>query len=184
MTLKFDPKTHTYTVDGETLPSVTQILRDMGFVDTTWFTDYSRERGSLVHKIIKWHCQGVLDETTIDPVLRPYFDAWLKFVDDTGFISKEVEIPAYSSTFRFAGTPDHVGILNVQPAILDCKTGIITPVVGLQLAGYEQLTGVGIKRFGLQLTDQGKYKLTEFKDRNDRQVFLAAVACWHWIRNH
>ena len=53
MTLHYDPETHIYTVDGEVLPSVTQILKDMGFIDVTWFNDYARERGSLVHKIIE-----------------------------------------------------------------------------------------------------------------------------------
>ena len=184
MSLKFDPETHTYTVDGEVLPSVTQILKDMGFIDATWFNDYAQERGSLVHLIIKWHCREMLDEDTIDPALRPYFDAWIKFVADSEFISKEVEVPTYSPAFRFAGTYDQVGILNGDPSVIDYKTGLVTAPTALQLAGYEILTGRRLKRFGLQLTDQGKYKLTEFKDRNDRQVFLAAVACWHWIRNH
>ncbi len=184
MTLTFDPKTHIYKVTGEVWPSVTQILKDMGFINATWFTEHSRERGSLAHLIIKWHCEDVLDIETVDPVLWPYLDAWDSFVTDTGFVSDAVEVPLYNANYRFAGTPDQIGKLYAAPSVIDYKTGAMTPATGLQLAGYELLTGRCLKRYGLQLTDKGKYKLTPFKDRNDRQVFLAALACWQWIRNH
>lgn len=182
--LIFNEQEHRYSYNGVEIPSVTRILCDMGFVNATWFTDYSRERGSLVHKIIKWHCQGVLDEDTIDPVLRPYFDAWLKFEAESHFISESVEIPLYNEAYGFAGTPDHIGLLNGVRSVIDAKTGVLTPATALQVAGYEILSGERLKRFGLQLTDQGNYRLTEFKDRQDRTVFLSALSCWHWIRNH
>ncbi len=184
MTLTFDPETHTYEVDGEVWPSVTQILKDMGFVDSRWFTDYGRERGSLVHKIVKWHCMDVLDESTIDPVLRPYFDAWLKFIADSQYKLTATEKPMYNETYRFCGTLDHVGFLNEEASVIDIKTGVVLAATALQLSGYEILTGRRLKRYSLQLTDQGKYILTQFHDRNDRQVFLAALACWNWIKNH
>lgn len=184
MNLTFDPATHIYKVNGEVWPSVTQILKDMGFIDDRWFNEYARERGSLAHLIIKWDCQGVLDEDTVDPILRPYLDAWRLFVDDTGFVSGSVETPLYDPIRRFAGTPDNVGELYEVPAEIDYKTGAISPVTGLQLAGYELLTGKRLKRYGLQLMNTGKYKLTPFRDRNDRHVFLSALACWWWIRNH
>lgn len=184
MSLTFDPENHIYKVNGEVWPSVTQVLKDMGFIDSTWFTEYARERGSLAHLIIKWHCLGILDEDTVDPVLRPYLDAWKLFVADTGFVSKQIETPLYDPLRRFAGTPDNVGELYKIPSVIDYKTGAMSQVTGIQLAGYELLTGKRLKRYGLQLTDKGKYKLTEFKDRNDRQVFLAATACWWWIKNN
>lgn len=190
MTFAYDPETHIYKVNGEVWPSVTQILKDMGFVDTTWFNDYARERGSFVHDTVKWQCQGVLDEDTVDDVLRPYLDAWRLFVADTGFVSEKVEEPLYSPRYGFAGTPDQIGKLYNTPSVIDYKTGAMDPVTGLQLSGYEVLehaqdSGYRIlKRYGLQLTDKGKYKLTPFKDRTDRQVFLSALACWTWQRNH
>ena len=184
MTLSFDQGTHTYTVASGIVPSVTQVLSDMGFVDSRWFNDYAMERGSLIHKIIEWHCQDELDETTIDPILRPYFDGWLKFEAESHFISESVEIPLYSEAYGFAGTPDHIGLLNGTRSVIDVKTGVLTAATALQLAAYEALSGERLKRFGLQLTDQGNYKLTEFKDRQDRSIFLAALGCWYWIRNH
>jgi hypothetical protein len=190
--ITFDPATHAYQIDGQTVPSVTTILKDMGFVDTSFFTDYARERGSLVHRIIHWHVTGELDEATIDDSFRGYFNAWLAFEKDTGFVSVETEKPLGSILHRFCGTPDHIGMLNGSQAIIDCKTGAIYPHVGLQLAGYEILRNEGIKdggmlrckRLALQLKEDGKYSLKPFADRQDRGIFLASLSCWWWQRNN
>jgi len=181
--IAFDPDTHTYAIGGQQVPSVTGILADMGFIDSQWFTDYARERGKLVHRIIHWHITGELDEETIDPVLRGYFDAWLAFEKDTGFISSKTERVMGSVRYRFCGTPDHIGTLNGQEAVIDAKTGAIYHHVGLQLAGYEILAGTPLKRYALQLKEDGKYSLKQFTDRQDRGIFLAALSCWHWQRN-
>jgi hypothetical protein len=182
--IQFDPATHSYTIDGQPAPSVTQILADMNFVDSTWFTDYSRERGKLVHRIIHWHVTGELDPETIDPVLQGYFSAWLAFEKDTGFVSTAPEVPMGSALHRFCGTPDHIGMLNRQEAAVDCKTGAIAPWVGIQLAGYEILAARPLKRYALQLKEDGKYSLKPFTDRQDRGIFLAALACWQWQHNN
>ena len=182
--ITFDSTTHSYTIDGQPVPGVTDILTDMGFIDKTWFDDYSRERGKLVHRVIHWHITGELDEATIDTAILPYFIAWRRFEKDTGFVSTETEKPLGSKIYRFAGTPDQIGKLNGHDAIIDYKTGTILPWVGLQLAGYEILRGKPLRRFALALKDDGKYSLKEFKDRQDRGVFLSALACWHWQRNN
>ena len=48
--LTFDEEKHEYRLDGEVLPSVTGILREMGFVDDTYFTEDSAARGTAVHR--------------------------------------------------------------------------------------------------------------------------------------
>jgi hypothetical protein len=181
--VEFFPESHRYEIDGHPVPSVTTILKDMGFVDAQWFTDHARTRGTYVHQIIEWHITGEIDESTIDPELQGYLDAWGAFTADTGFVSTETEKPLASDIYRFAGTPDHIGMLNGREAVIDAKTGAIYPHVGLQLAGYEILATRPLKRFGLQLKEDGRYSLKEFKDRQDRGIFLAALSCWHWQRN-
>ncbi len=179
--IEFDPATHTYTLDGQPVPSVTKILSDMNFIDTAYFTEYSRTRGTLVHRIIHWHVEGTLDPSTVDPSLMGYFTAWRRFVDDTGFVSTETEKPLASEIYRFAGTPDHIGMLNGREAVIDVKSGAVFPSTPLQLGGYEILAGRRLARFALCLKDDGKYNLKpEYKDRQDRNIFLSAVSCWHW----
>ena len=185
MTLLFDPEKHEYRVNSVLYPSVTEILSEMGFIDGTWFTEDGRLRGKLTHQIIHWHLTGELDEETIDPILRPYFDAWLQFEKDTGFVPETIEKPFANETYRFAGTPDYIGCLNGHNAIVDVKTGIVQPWVSLQLAAYEILAKhPSLERFSLQLTKKGKYRLIQYKDISDRQIFLSALACYWWRRNN
>ena len=185
--IKFDEATHTYTVDGVRLVSVTQVIADAGLYGdaTAFFTEYSRNRGTNIHKIIQWHLSKELDESTVGPVERPYFDAWLKFEAEADYVSDACEKAMASVPYRFAGTVDHVGHLNGHPSLIDTKTGATMPATSLQLAGYEVLIkSPGIKRFSLQLMNTGKYKLTEFKNRSDRGVFLSALSLYFWKRNH
>ena len=46
--ITFDEETHTYWKDGINYPAVTKILEEMGFVDSTWFDEDSRIRGTYV----------------------------------------------------------------------------------------------------------------------------------------
>jgi hypothetical protein len=184
--ITFDPTTHVYRVNTIRFPSVTQIISDIGLSgDTSYFDDYCRERGHFVHRIIQYHLAGELDETTIDPSLMGYFAAWLRFEKEADFVSDECEKVMASPLHRFAGTIDHIGHLNGHYCIIDVKTGAVTPQTALQLSGYQILLGhEGAKRFCLQLTADGKYKLTEFKERGDRGIFLAALAIYYWKRNN
>lgn len=184
--LEFDESSHAYRIDGQFLPSVTTIIKEAGLYGNAanYFTEYARDRGSYVHRIIEWHLSGELDETTIDDSLLLYFDAWKRFELDTGFISSVTEQPMASEIHRFAGTPDHIGKLNGMMSVIDVKTGIAGPATGIQLAAYEILYADRLKRFALQLMDTGKYKLTEFKDRQDRAIFLAALSIYHWKKNN
>jgi hypothetical protein len=158
--ITFDPATHTYTLNGEKVPGITQIIADMGLIDPSWFTDYSRERGTFVHRIIQWHLSGELDEETVDESLIGYLNAWKQFELDAGFVPTAIEVPLASELYRYAGTPDYIGRLNGCEAVIDAKSGGISPATGLQLAAQEILAGRPLKRFALQLMDTGKYKLT------------------------
>jgi hypothetical protein len=184
--LIFKPETHQYFLGGVQLPSVTGVIADTGlYGNTSYFTDYSRDRGSFVHQIVQWHLSGELDEETIDPVLRPYFDAWLRFESESKYISDSCEEALASTTYRYAGTIDHIGHLNGHFCIIDVKSGALHPATALQLAGYENLLKArGAKRFSLELKADGKYKLTEHKDRSDRDIFLAALSLYYWKQNH
>ena len=184
--LTFSAENHEYRLQGVRLPSVTQIIADAGlYGNTDYFTEYSRDRGSYVHKAIEYHLAGELDESTLDPVIVPYFEAWQKFVLESNYVSDECEHRTASTVYRYAGTIDHIGHLGGHFCIIDVKTGTPTPATGIQLAGYENLLKVkGAKRFALHLKDDGNYKLIEYKDSNDRNVFLAALSLFYWKQNN
>jgi len=185
--LIFRESDHSYMLHGVSLPSVTQIIADAGlYGNTSYFTDYSRDRGSFVHKAIEYHLSGELSEETLDPVIVPYLDAWKKFQSEANYISNLCEEQLASNVYRFAGTIDHIGYLDGHFCIIDVKTSVVaSAATGIQLAGYEILLSArGVRRFALHLQDNGNYKLIEYKDRNDRNIFLAALALWIWKQNN
>lgn len=181
--LTFNAETHQYFLGGAELPSVTRILSDMGFIDTQFFTEYARDRGSMAHLATEYDDRNELDESTLDDELVPRVAAWRAFKRDTGFHVEEIEKTVSSDLYHFAGTLDRIGIINGQRAIVDIKNGAVAKWVGLQLSGYEIAENKRYKRYAVQLCDGGKYKLHQFSDPQDRQIFLSALACWHWIRN-
>ena len=182
--IEFNEAEHTYFVAGVKYPSVTTILQDLGLIDTSWFTPEACQRGTYVHQVVEWELNGELDREALDPALLPYLNAWKRFVADSGYASLCSEYRMASTLYRFAGTADQIGTLNNCRVIIDVKSGAVAPCTALQLAGYEILYDAPCKRFALQLMDNGKYKLTEYKDRGDRNVFLAAVALYQWKANN
>lgn len=177
--LFFDPQTHSYTYQGKRIPSVSQVLLDMGFIDTQWFTQEGRERGTLVHRAIAIHSQGA--HCMKNPLLDMYIEAFKNFQRDCEWEPEIIETPM--ACIHYAGTPDQIGKFQGKPAVLDLKTGSISPATGLQLAAYEKLHGQPLKRFAIQLTEMGKYILTEYKEKTDAYIWDAAVAIWWWCRN-
>ena len=183
MTLLFDAASHTYTLEGRQLPSVTTILQAEGFIDATWFTEYGRDRGTKVHQAVEFYDAGDLDEDSLDPVLKPYLAAWKRFKEEAHVTIEASEVRLASEVYGFAGTIDKVAAIGNVKAILDIKSGQVQPWTGLQLAAYHILLNEPArKRYAVQLNNDGSYRLHEFKDRSDRAVFLAALTVHQWKR--
>jgi hypothetical protein len=153
----FEKEGHVYTLpDGSHPPSITTILSAEGFVDTSHYDDWSRDRGSMVHLACHYDITGELDEDSLDDEIRPYLAAFRKFMAESGFKVEKSEVPAANLTYGYVGTPDLVGCF---PAPTSSR------------------------RFALELNKEGKYKLIPHTDNQDFAVFLAAVATYKWKRN-
>lgn len=154
--LIFNEPDHSYFLDGVRLPSVTQILQAEGFIDTRFYEDYDRERGRIVHLATHYDDLGELDEDSLDPVIVPYVEAWRSFKRESGFIVEASEVSLASKTYGYCGTMDTRG----------------------------RFPKGTLKRAAVELHNDGTYKLYPFTDRNDVNVWLAAVACHHWKKNN
>lgn len=183
----FDSDKHIYTLNGQRVYSVSQILLEEGFINTQWFTDEGRSRGAAAHKAIELHCRGA--HCFRDPVAEPYLDAFKQFQKDCEWVPHIIEEPMACP--QYSGTADQFGHLNGHLAVLDFKSGAISVVTGLQLVAYEKLYNIyfpenklPMKRIALQLTNEGKYKLTEFKDRTHRYIWDSIVAVFHFKKNN
>jgi len=187
--LAFNEERHEYRWHGRLVPSVTQILKDL--------TDYSmvpdavlnrkRDIGIAVHKAIELDLDGDLDESTIDPAWSGYFEGWLRFKFESGFIVAQAEHKDYSERYGYAGTLDLLGELpNTGGALIDTKTcAVLMPSVGPQTAAYAELAKKPrINRYALQLTPEGKYSLVACTDKSDWAVFQAALTLHRWRKQH
>lgn len=150
----FQPEGHRYTWEGRELESVTTILQAEGYIDTRWFDDWSRDKGTAVHLAVHYEETGGVDEHGLDPVIAPYLEAWRAFKDATGWETQESEPRLMSSVHLYAGTPDVVGHLP------------------------------GITRAAVELTPDGSYRLVPYRDRADVQVWLAILAGRNWKKNN
>ena len=182
--LTFEPETHTYTVNGVIVPSVTQVIKDAGIIDTQWFTEWAAERGSRVHKAIEFDLLGELDEESVDEHVRPYLGAFRKFRAENDLKIRRVECHVYSP-HGFTGTLDLFADLNGTPTILDWKTGKADRYVGLQLSGYSvglhaTHSEVACQLAAVELKHDGRYKFVKFPF--EPKVFLAALEIKKWMR--
>lgn len=184
-TLWFDEAAHTYTLkpSGRVLASTTTILKTCGLIDTTFFAKdgYAMNRGTFVHKTTELYDRGTLDEAALDPALRGYLDAWIKFRAECPMTWTKIEEPMADETWGFAGTADRIG----TKFVLDIKTSAtVQPWWGYQLAGYALLgftAGAAglVKRYSLRLRGDGTYRMDEHKDKKDFDVFRAALVIHH-----
>lgn len=184
MNTAFDSAKHEYTIDGRAVPSVTQILVECGIIDSQWYTDEGRIRGTYVAEATALYDRGELDDAALDPALQPYVAAWARFLLDSQFEIKMIERELFDAFGRYAGTLDRAGYLHKRDCVIEIKTGASESWHGLQLAGYAELRKcTTLKRLAVYLGDDGKYSCREFSDRNDFAVFNAALNVVVWKRN-
>lgn len=178
----FDPSSHKYFIDEVEVPSVTQVLVESGMIDTAFYDEEGKKRGSAVHQACHYLDEDDLDLETLSPELRPYVDAYVSFKDETGFVPTLIEHQVYDRIYGFAGTLDRTGTMKGKNVLLDIKTGSVAPFAAIQTAAYQVTLGGHNHRFALQLKPDGTFKLLEFDDINDESVFLSALAVVKWKR--
>jgi len=187
--LQFDEGTHTYTVDGAVLPSVTQILDALGLMDKTYYTEETRDRGTAIHEAIFWIEQGILTYEAFGEghPLAGYIAAWRSFRETSGFEIRDMEARRYHSTMRYAGTIDVIAH-HKGKAVVDMKSGLTESWHGVQLAAYAELEQDVKHRYVLELHNTGKFSLVEhykghaFTEPMWRKAWVAAATLHAWRR--
>jgi len=179
--VKLDRSTHTYTPN---LPSVTGILKAVGLIDTAFFTEEGRERGTAVHLACEYLDQGDLDESTIDPQIVGYLDAYKKFKAASGWQFEWIEVPVTDKAHTYAGMFDRA--LSSRPRkLLDIKTGAHQPWHSVQSAAYVNCMDdpFSYSRYGLYLQKDGKFSIREFPKAeymSDLAIFQSALNIYYW----
>lgn len=128
--LLFFDTDHRYTLDGEELPSVSEVTRFISrevYGDIGQYNlDRAAERGTAVHKATE-----ILDKygtVEISTDIEPYIKAYISFRKEHECKWELIEAPRYDPDRRYAGTLDRLGTVDGELAIVDIKTtAVISP---------------------------------------------------------
>ena len=183
--LSFDPKTHTYYLNGSVIPSVTQLMKPLsnakyGAIDETTLKAKA-EKGTAVHEAIEFHiAYGAID---CPPELMGYFDAYLSWRDD--YLPQIImsEQATYHPALLYAGTMDLLAEIGGRTVLIDVKTTaqINDMLTTVQLEAYERAAeqhGITVdEKAVLQLMPDGRYKFKLYRahDAAAWQTFAALM---------
>ena len=186
--VQFDEATHTYTLDGVELPSVTHIIRYLA-VDKANNADptaalIARERGSAVHEATMVYDYSGEIPDDFPAEYAPYLEAYVQFVRDykPQWTLIEHAMGDDSDGMGYAGTLDRFGLIDGKFALLDIKTSykVDIPSLSAQLAAYSKLLRKEqpifnedhVDLYGLQLMRNGKYRLYKCNGFKGAMLFM------------
>ncbi len=185
-------------------PSVTTVLKHMGFYAKYPIEEYYLERGHWTGACADILAMGgELDEATIaygrkqwtKPRSNGVVECWGDYVD--GY-QKLINSPDFKARFtRCLGVQEtvvcatyrHIGhrdqrweMIGGGEALFDTKSGKALPMTGLQLAGYDcDHNGKKRRRFAVEMTPT-EAKLIEFTDGRHYAAFHSMVQAMWWFR--
>jgi hypothetical protein len=190
--LTFDEETHTYRLDGQVVPSVTQVIRPLFASAQPFWKEEHRERGQKVHEATFLYDHDNLAPEAITDDIVGYVDAYRRFREESKWRVIFAESRVYSQRYRFAGTADRLFLAPGIPpeyVLVDIKTSrTVSKATALQLAAYDiaatETANEGVRiaaHYALHLSPDGKYRLVRFDDMAEaRQAFLAALTLHNW----
>jgi len=170
--LAFNPATHSYTVGGRQVPSVTGRIRAAGLLGPAvhFFTPDSAARGTRVHLA----CLAI--DHGLPPLLpleeRGYLLSYRRWRDAMRPQWTSLETPHYCAQYDTAGTADRLGLLDDVPVVVELKTGGAASWHGVQLAMYDllhnDLAPRQRRRLVLHLSTDGRMAhVVEYHEAND-----------------
>ncbi|MBI5259784.1 MAG: hypothetical protein HY855_25010 [Burkholderiales bacterium] len=177
--IEFDEARHEYRVGGRLVPGVTSILRPL--VDFSGIPpavlEAKADLGRRVHFACELHDDDDLDETSVEPDVAPYLQAYRQWRADTGAVILLNEHKVYHPVLGYAGTLDRVANFGHHEWLIDLKTCFTTPMsAGPQTAAYQAALGVRTqRRAALRLRPDGTYRLDKLDGLNDWAVFMACL---------
>lgn len=174
---RFDAIRHQYIelLTGRSLPHVTGMLEAAGKIDTTWFTEESSERGTIVHRLTADYDLGAIeDPASVQSIHKAYF---LGHVAAMKILRPEilaVEEPVVHPRYRYGTRPDRVVKVDQALAVLEIKAAQVqdshqlqTALQAIALEHEYDLEAERWKRFALYLKPNGRARVLEHTDRSD-----------------
>lgn len=170
-TLLFFDQDHRYTLDGEELPSVSELCRFLSreiYGDVAqWRLDQAADRGAAVHKATE--ALDKYGKVDVQDGILPYLQAYLLFRREHPSEWQKIEYASHHPERKYAGTIDRYGTVDGLLSVLDIKTSytIHRPLCAAQLNLYRWLlerNGMPVARmYILHLKKDGTYQLRPFE---------------------
>ena len=191
--LTFEEESHTYRLDGEIIPSVSQIIDAAGY----WgekkgsFAPGAAEKGRRIHQAIELLNLKQLDWKQIEGTgYEPYLRGYEMWRTDWRPEIREIECRLVGECHGvvYAGTVDLIADVRGALQILDVKTGRQYPKpYRAQLGGYmiayqqereRKVDGLA----GLHVNDKGRYQLKRYKPNEAEASFEYACGIWKMMQ--
>lgn len=196
--LKFQDEGHIYTLNGNRVISLTQILDAAGLVNYDGIAPEVLAKkaafGTKVHTYTLWNDQGELDMNDLVPYPNYWnrVEGWRQFVEDFKY---QVDLQAAEKPcavkvngMLYAMTIDRLGMMDGKPAIVEIKTcadrefhhQIQTAAQAIPMNEFFKDKGGPCKRFAVYLLDKKNqanrlYFCQPHEDRMDEKIFMAAL---------
>lgn len=169
--LEFEPESHTYTIDGRIVPSVSQIMKPL--TEGTYaripkrILDKAKDRGTKVHEAI----ENYIIFGTISEECRGYVEQFIEFLHQTQFQPYRTELMLTEGTY--AGTVDLLLMSSEGVILVDLKTTykIHEDLLGVQLAGYKtlcEINGYNILSCHVLQLKPDKFKFQPIEPNNEK----------------
>lgn len=185
MTIELIDGGECYEVDGKPMPRVTSVIRGAGLQwipDDPWYAAF----GTAMHEATRYHDEENLDWDSLDQAIRPRVLAWEKCKSELGIKVLAIEKNVANKTFGYAGRIDRIVRIRGGKAVLDLASGAVPDWKAIQTALYARcLTSETMERLGLELRDDGNYRVKEFPLSRFEDDFRAGLACltlYNWKR--
>jgi hypothetical protein len=193
----FDPDEHAYYDEKmQRVPGTTSLLEAAGMVCYDGIPDAVLNRkaeiGTAAHAASFYYDEGDLDESTVDPVVLGYVNAWKRFRRESDFEPEFIEYRGVSEVdgMKYGWTLDRTGLLFKRRSLLELKcTANVEPSWGPQTSAYEMAVrrignGAGPfrRRIAVWLKPNGTYRLISYSEVQDFQIFKLALSCHYMPR--
>jgi hypothetical protein len=192
--LDFVESTHTYTLYGQKIPSVTQLMAPLSAAVyngiNTEVLNRAADKGTEVHQAAENYANFGIED--ISPERRGYFEGFRKWFDEVKPVVVSTEFQTYHKYLIYAGTVDLLAYLNGKLYVIDYKTTyrVEKMLTRVQLEAYKQALishGIPVERKAvLHLRPDGTAKLLEYDPIDDDawQAFWSLVNVNNFICNN
>lgn len=167
--LRFDSEKHQYWIGKKRIPGVSEILQKVGLTKNWEGVDpFYAERGKAVHLAIQYFLEHRLDETSLDPIIVPYFEGFKKYYSEHPMGITRCEVKGTYAD-EFAGTIDCI----TEHEIIDWKCSKSHDKVA-------ELQGEAYKLIECGEAVSKPFKVVQFPGDGSYEVFDYGMLTSHW----